>query len=88
MCNQRVVQHFIVDKIEDSRHLTKSNKIRVKHFFYNFRQNRIHDFIVYHRIFLYTSSGGIIQKPFETPHIPETKMAAIRQTKTAREEEE
>ena len=27
------VQHFIVNKFEDGRHLTKSNKICGKHFF-------------------------------------------------------
>ena len=27
---ERVIQHFIVDKIRDDRQLTKSNKIRVK----------------------------------------------------------
>ena len=30
------VQHFIVNKVEDGRHLTKSNKICAKHFFYHF----------------------------------------------------
>ena len=30
---ERVIQHFIVDKIRDDRQLTKSNKIRVKHIF-------------------------------------------------------
>ena len=34
------VQHFIVDKVEDGRHLTKSNKICAKHFYYYFRHNR------------------------------------------------
>ena len=34
------VQHFIVDKVEDGRHLTKSNKIYAKHFFYHCRQKR------------------------------------------------
>ena len=34
------LQYFIVNKVEDGRYLTKSNKICAKHFFYHFRQNR------------------------------------------------